>query len=92
MPSLLTRLRRKPDPDDLIEDRDAARLDTNLAALRQHDPDADRIFPTHPFTAARHNKRAAQQLATYLDEYAAAKHQAGLMHLWNTLLDLEGQA
>jgi hypothetical protein len=92
MPSLLSRLRRKPDPDDLLEDRDAARLDANLAALRQHDTDADRIFPASPFTAARGGGRPADQLAAQLEAYATAKHAAGQMHLWQVLFDLEGVA
>lgn len=87
MPATLTRLIRRPDPDEAFEDRQAARLDANLAALQQHDPDARRIFPAGAFTAARHDRRAQDRLAAAVEAYAAAKHAQGQMHLYGVLFD-----
>jgi hypothetical protein len=88
MLATLARFLRRPDADDAIEDRDAARLDANLAALQQHDPDA-RIFPAGAFTAARHNTHAQDQLVALVKQYVAAKHTQGQMHLYSVLFDLD---
>ncbi|MGW4691981.1 hypothetical protein ACWEO1_06335 [Kitasatospora cineracea] len=80
---LRARLERRRAEEEL-EAGNAARADDNLARLRQEDPDAAAVL-TASFTAARHNRRTQDQLVLQLQRYAALKHQAGRMDLYDRI-------
>ncbi|MFE2911431.1 hypothetical protein [Kitasatospora indigofera] len=76
---------RKADPEEQAMERaDAEKLDANLGRLRRTDPELDRIF-TVTFLAAHHDKHARKRLVEEIEAYAAAKHAAGRMDLYNAL-------
>lgn len=85
LPAVLTRLFGRPDPDEALEDAQAATLDANVARLRSTDPDTARIFPAGAFTAARHDRAASDRLAQQLQEYAETKYRQGREHLYGAL-------